>query len=113
MDYLVARSIIERALRSVDEVIEDMCICDITEQKAESLCLAMEDCFRLFLAKRRCVLGREREAIKYQEFDILDELIKKCKFSDEELRKARPSIEAAYQKFIAAYLAAQEVITKQ
>ena len=107
--FPVAKSIIDRALRLVDEVIADMCICDIPKEKADKMCAAMEECFRRFLAQRRCERGKDKEIIKFNEVDMLDELIKKCKFTNDELKKSRPVIEAAYEKFVDAYMSANEV----
>lgn len=106
----VAKLIIDRALRTVDEVISDMCICDIDKVKAEQMSIAMEECFKRFLAKRRCEKGKNIELVKFNEVDMLDELMQKCKFSEDELKTSRPIIEAAYQKFVDAYMTAQEVI---
>lgn len=100
---------IDRALRIVDEIVADMCICDIQPTKAEKMCAAMEECFKRFLAQRRCEIGQDVEIIKFNEVDMLDELIKKCKFSEEELKISRPVIETAYQKFVDAYMSAHEV----
>lgn len=93
----------------VDEVISDMCVCDIPQAKADKMCLAMEECFRRFLAQRRCERGKGKEVIKFNEVDMLDELIKKCKFTNDELKTTRPVIEAAYKKFVDAYMSAHEV----
>lgn len=86
-----------------------MCICDIPKEKSEEMIATMEDCFKRFLAKRRCELGREDEVVKFNEVDLLDELIKKCKFSEIELKISQPLIEAAYAKFAHAYATTHEV----
>ncbi|XP_073819571.1 radial spoke binding protein 15 [Musca autumnalis] len=104
----MAKMAIDRALRIVDEIVADMCICDIQPSKAEKMCEAMEECFKRFLAQRRCDMGQNIEIIKFNEIDMLDELIRKCKFSDDELKISRPIIEAAYQKFVDAYMTAHE-----
>ncbi|XP_037929901.1 uncharacterized protein LOC119683188 [Teleopsis dalmanni] len=104
----IAKAIIDRALREVDEIIGDLCICDIPEDKGEKLCLAMEDCFKRFLEKQRCERGRERDVIKFYDDDMLDELIRRCRFSDEELKISRPVIEDAYNRFVQAYLNASK-----
>ncbi|XP_065354494.1 uncharacterized protein Rsbp15 [Calliphora vicina] len=104
----IAKSIIDRALHVVDNVIADMCICDIPKAKADYMCEAMEECFRRFLAQRRCEKGKDKEIIKFNEFDMLDELVQKCKFTDDELKISRPVIEAAYQKFVNAYMTAKD-----
>ncbi|XP_005186260.2 uncharacterized protein LOC101899643 isoform X1 [Musca domestica] len=104
----MAKMAIDRALRIVDEIVADMCICDIQPTKAEKMCAAMEECFKRFLAQRRCEIGQDVEIIKFNEVDMLDELIKKCKFSEEELKISRPVIETAYQKFVDAYMSAHE-----
>uniref|UniRef100_A0A1A9ZID8 RIIa domain-containing protein n=1 Tax=Glossina pallidipes TaxID=7398 RepID=A0A1A9ZID8_GLOPL len=98
-----AKSVIDAALQAVDEIAADMCICDIPKEKSEEMIATMEDCFKRFLAKRRCELGRESEVVKFNEVDLLDELISKCKFSEIELKISRPLIEAAYAKFAHAY----------
>lgn len=86
-----------------------MCVCDIPQAKVEYMCEAMEECFRRFLAQRRCEIGKEKEIVKYNEFDMLDELVKKCKFTNEEKKISKPVIEQAYQKFVNAYMMAKEV----
>uniref|UniRef100_A0A1B0FI34 Uncharacterized protein n=1 Tax=Glossina morsitans morsitans TaxID=37546 RepID=A0A1B0FI34_GLOMM len=109
IDYLHAvivtpvKSIIDTALQAVDEIAADMCVCDIPKEKSEEMIATMENCFKRFLAKRRCELGREDEVVKFNEVDLLDELIKKCKFSEIELKVSQPLIEAAYAKFAHAY----------
>uniref|UniRef100_A0A1B0BBQ4 Uncharacterized protein n=1 Tax=Glossina palpalis gambiensis TaxID=67801 RepID=A0A1B0BBQ4_9MUSC len=105
---LVAKSIIDRALTAVDEVIADMCICDISKEKSEVMCAALEECFQRFLAKRRCEQGRRESILKFNEIDLLDELIMKCEFSESELKVSRPIIEAAYEKFVGIYMTAQQ-----
>ncbi|XP_037892548.1 uncharacterized protein LOC119639319 [Glossina fuscipes] len=100
----VAKNIIDRALMKVDEIIGDLCYCDIPKEKSEQMSLAMEDCFKRFLAKRRCEKDRQSEVLKFKELDILDELIRKCKFNDDELKKSRQAIEEAYNKFMDFYL---------
>lgn len=96
-------------MRIVDNVIVDMCICDIPKDKADRMCEIMEKCFRRFLAQRRCEKSKDKEIIKFNEFDMLDELIQKCKFTNEELKNSKPVIEAAYQKFLHAYMSAKDV----
>ncbi|KAL9880657.1 uncharacterized protein ACN2A1_012030 isoform 1-T1 [Glossina fuscipes fuscipes] len=103
-----AKSIIDTALQAVDEIAADMCICDIPKEKSEEMIATMEDCFKRFLAKRRCEMGREGEVVKFNEVDLLDELIKKCKFSEIELKISQPLIEAAYAKFAHAYATAHK-----
>uniref|UniRef100_A0A1B0GCM5 Uncharacterized protein n=1 Tax=Glossina morsitans morsitans TaxID=37546 RepID=A0A1B0GCM5_GLOMM len=105
---VAAKSIIDRALNMVDEVITDMCLCDISKEKSEAMCAALEDCFQRFLAKRRCEQGRRASILKFKEIDMLDELIMKCKFSESELKVSRPIIETAYEKFADIYTAAQQ-----
>uniref|UniRef100_A0A905AWE7 Uncharacterized protein n=1 Tax=Glossina morsitans morsitans TaxID=37546 RepID=A0A905AWE7_GLOMM len=102
----VAKSIIDRALIKVDGIISDLCICDIPKEKSEQMSLAMEECFKRFLAKRRCEKDRQSEVLKFEELDVLDELIRKCKFSEDELKKSRRAIEEAYVKFMDFYLVA-------
>ncbi|KAM7361030.1 radial spoke binding protein 15 [Cochliomyia hominivorax] len=104
----IAKSIIDRALHTVDEVIADMCVCDIPKEKAEEMCAAMEECFRRFLAQRRCEKGKEKEIIKFKETDMLDELIKKCNFTKKEIKITKPVLEEAYQKFVNAYMTTKE-----
>uniref|UniRef100_A0A1A9WJI4 Uncharacterized protein n=1 Tax=Glossina brevipalpis TaxID=37001 RepID=A0A1A9WJI4_9MUSC len=104
----VAKGIIDRALMKVDEIIADLCICDIPKEKSEQMTLAMEECFKRFLAKRRCEKDRQSEVLKFKEIDVLDEIIRKCKFSEEELKKSRPTIEEAYTKFMDFYLHTNE-----
>ncbi|XP_075145817.1 radial spoke binding protein 15 [Haematobia irritans] len=99
---------INQALRIVDEIIADMCLCDIPKIKADRMCEAMEDCFKRFLAQRRCDTERNNEFIKFNEVDVFDELIRKCKFSEVELKMSKPIIEAAYQRFVEAYMKAHE-----
>uniref|UniRef100_A0A1A9W8P9 RIIa domain-containing protein n=1 Tax=Glossina brevipalpis TaxID=37001 RepID=A0A1A9W8P9_9MUSC len=103
-----AKAIIDRALEAVDEIAGDMCICDIPKEKTEEMVSIMESCFKRFLAKRRCEMGREKEPVQFNEVDLLDELIKKCNFSEIELKMSRPVIEAAYEKFVHAYGTAHE-----
>lgn len=104
---VAAKSIIDRALNMVDEVITDMCLCDISKEKSEAMCAALEDCFQRFLAKRRCEEGR-RASLQFKKIDMLDELIMKCKFSESELKVSRPIIETAYEKLADIYIAAQQ-----
>ncbi|XP_023309323.2 uncharacterized protein LOC111690943 [Lucilia cuprina] len=104
----IVKSAINQALNIVDDVIGDMCICDIPKEKIDYMCEAMEECFRRFLAQRRCEMGKEKEIIKFNESDMLDQLVKKCKFTDDELKLSRPAIEAAYQKFVNAYMTAKD-----
>lgn len=89
-----------------------MCLCDITKTKADEMCLAMEECFKSFLAKRRCERAKEHEIVKYNDIDMLDYLIEQCHFSEDDLKVSRPLIEASYQKFIEVYLTTREVNTK-
>uniref|UniRef100_A0A1A9UTP6 Uncharacterized protein n=1 Tax=Glossina austeni TaxID=7395 RepID=A0A1A9UTP6_GLOAU len=103
-----ANMIIDRALRKVDEIMADLCICDIAKEKSEQMSAVMEKCFKRFLAKRRCEKDKQDEILKFVELDLLDELIQKCKFSDLELKKTRTFIEAAYARFVDMYLKAQK-----
>uniref|UniRef100_A0A1A9WXA8 Uncharacterized protein n=1 Tax=Glossina brevipalpis TaxID=37001 RepID=A0A1A9WXA8_9MUSC len=103
----VAKSVIDRTLCAVNEVISDMCVCDISKEKSELICTVMEDCFRRFLAKRHCELGKEEVLLKFNEIDILDELIMKCKFSEIEIKTSRPIIEAASQRLMETYMMAE------
>uniref|UniRef100_A0A1A9ZTC4 Uncharacterized protein n=1 Tax=Glossina pallidipes TaxID=7398 RepID=A0A1A9ZTC4_GLOPL len=103
-ECMFAKSIIDRALVKVDEIIGDLCICDIPKEKSEQMSLAMEECFKRFLAKRRCEKDRQSEVLKFNELDVLDELTRKCKFSEDEVQKSRRAIEEAYTKFMDFYL---------
>ncbi|EDW80494.1 uncharacterized protein Dwil_GK11535 [Drosophila willistoni] len=103
---MVARSILDRALRQVDNIISDLCICDLSKEKTDLMAQVMEDCFRNFLEKRRCEMRRGKEAINFDSIDIFEELIYKCNFSDEEMAMSRPAIESAYKRFAEAYMAA-------
>ncbi|XP_017855572.1 PREDICTED: actin cytoskeleton-regulatory complex protein pan1 [Drosophila arizonae] len=103
---LVAKTILERALRQVDSIISDLCICDLTKEKSDEMAQVMEDCFRNFLEKRRCEMRRGKETIKFADIDMLEELIRKCKFTEEELDASRPAIASAYKRFVDAYMAA-------
>uniref|UniRef100_A0A1A9WJH8 Uncharacterized protein n=1 Tax=Glossina brevipalpis TaxID=37001 RepID=A0A1A9WJH8_9MUSC len=106
--FTVSKMIIDRALRKVDEIMADLCICDIAKEKSEQMSIVMEKCFKRFLAKRRCEKDKQDEVLRFGEIDILDELIKKCKFTDLELKKTRTFIEAAYNRFVDMYLKAQK-----
>lgn len=106
---VVANTIIDRALRKVDEIMADLCICDIAKEKSEQMSAVMEKCFKRFLAKRRCETDKPNEILKFVELDIMDEFIQKCKFTDLELKKTRTFIEAAYDRFVDMYLKAQKV----
>ncbi|XP_068157215.1 uncharacterized protein Rsbp15 [Drosophila tropicalis] len=103
---MVARSILDRALRQVDNIISDLCICDLSKEKTDLMAQVMEDCFRNFLERRRCEMRRGKEAITFDNIDIFEELIYKCNFSDEEMAISRPAIESAYKRFAEAYMAA-------
>ncbi|KAH8311408.1 hypothetical protein KR044_006172, partial [Drosophila immigrans] len=103
---MVAKSILNRALRQVDSIISDLCVCDLTKEKSDIMSQVMEDCFRNFLEKRRCEMRRGKESIKFADIDMLEELIQKCGFTEEELDKSRPTIESAYKRFVDAYMAA-------
>ncbi|XP_034116644.2 LOW QUALITY PROTEIN: uncharacterized protein LOC117576171 [Drosophila albomicans] len=103
---MVARSILDRALRQVDSIISDLCVCDLTKEKSDMMSQVLEDCFRNFLEKRRCEMRRDKKAIQFADVDMLEELIQKCGFSEEELDKSRPTIESAYKRFVDAYMAA-------
>uniref|UniRef100_A0A1A9UYW5 RIIa domain-containing protein n=1 Tax=Glossina austeni TaxID=7395 RepID=A0A1A9UYW5_GLOAU len=105
---VAAKSIIDSALNAVDEVITDMCLCDVSKEKSEAICAALEECFQRFLAKRRYEQGRRESILKFNEIDLLDELIMKCKFSESELKVSRPIIETAYERFVDIYTAAQQ-----
>jgi len=104
----IAKSIIDRVLRTVEEIIADMCICEISPEKADELAMAMEECFKRFLERRRCDRRKEKEIIKFDEWDMLDELIEKCNFTEQEMAMSRPLIEDAYNRFVEAYKAAAE-----
>uniref|UniRef100_A0A1A9UTP7 Uncharacterized protein n=1 Tax=Glossina austeni TaxID=7395 RepID=A0A1A9UTP7_GLOAU len=93
-------------LHSVDEIIGDLCICDIPKEKSEQMSLAMEECFKRFLTKRRCEKDRQSEVLKFKDLDVLDELIRKCKFNEVELEKSRQAIKEACTKFMDFYLLA-------
>ncbi|KAH8394537.1 hypothetical protein KR215_004204 [Drosophila sulfurigaster] len=103
---MVARSILDRALRQVDSIISDLCVCDLTKEKSDMMSQVLEDCFRNFLEKRRCEMRRNKKAIQFADVDMLEELIQKCGFSEEELDKSRPTIESAYKRFVDAYMTA-------
>ncbi|KAH8360004.1 hypothetical protein KR093_010064 [Drosophila rubida] len=103
---MVAQSILNRALRQVDSIISDLCVCDLTKEKSDMMSQVMEECFRNFLEKRRCEMRRGKEAIQFADVDMLEELIQKCGFSENELDKSRPTIESAYKRFVDAYMAA-------
>ncbi|ALC45794.1 CG10014 [Drosophila busckii] len=103
---MVAKSILDRALRQVDSIISDLCVCELSQEKSEMMASVMEECFRNFLEKRRCEMRRGKEAIKFADIDMLSELLEKCKFSEEELDSSRPAIESAYKRFVDAYMAA-------
>ncbi|EDW34463.1 GL22269 [Drosophila persimilis] len=103
---MVARSILDRALRQVDNIISDLCVCDLTKEKSDMMGQVMEDCFRNFLERRRCEMRRGKQTISFEDIDILEELLVKCKFSEEELALSRPAVESAYKRFVDAYMAA-------
>ncbi|KAM8704625.1 hypothetical protein ACLKA7_009136 [Drosophila subpalustris] len=103
---MVARGILDRALRTVDSIISDMCICDLTKEKSDMMGQVMEECFRNFLEKRRCEMRSGKEAVKFADIDMLEELIQKCGFTEDELDMSRPTIESAYKRFVDAYMAA-------
>uniref|UniRef100_A0A1A9WAR6 Uncharacterized protein n=1 Tax=Glossina brevipalpis TaxID=37001 RepID=A0A1A9WAR6_9MUSC len=92
----------------MDEIIANLGCCHIPKQKSEKLSLVMEKCFGGFLNKRRCETGIEHEYLKFNENDVIDDLINKCKFSDSELRTSRPAISAAYAKFLETYRKAKK-----
>lgn len=96
----------DRALRQVDSIISDLCVCDLSKEKSDEMAQVMEDCFRNFLEKRRCEMRRGKETIKFADIDMLEELIRKCHFSEQELDASRPAIESAYKRFVDAYMAA-------
>ncbi|XP_017076778.2 translation initiation factor IF-2 [Drosophila eugracilis] len=104
---MVAKTILDRALRQVDSIISDLCVCDLTKEKSEMMAQVLEDCFRNFLEKRRCEMRRGKQTINFEDVDILEELLVKCKFSDEELAMSRPAIESAYKRFVEAYMSAE------
>jgi len=52
-------------------------------------------------------MRRGKQAIKFEDVDILEELLQKCKFTDEELVMSRPAIESAYKRFVDAYMSAE------
>jgi len=103
----VAKTILDRSLRQVDSIISDLCVCDLSKEKSELMGQVLEDCFRNFLEKRRCEMRRGKQAIKFEDVDILEELLQKCKFTDEELVMSRPAIESAYKRFVDAYMSAE------
>ncbi|KAH8419051.1 hypothetical protein KR222_002100 [Zaprionus bogoriensis] len=103
---MVAKSILNRALRNVDGIISDLCVCDLGKEKSEMMANVMEECFRNFLEKRRCEMRRGKEMVNFADIDMLEELIKKCGFSEDELDRSRPAIENAYQRFVDSYMAA-------
>jgi len=103
----VAKTILDRALRQVDSIISDLCVCDLSKEKSELMGQVLEDCFRNFLEKRRCEMRRGKQTINFEDVDILEELLLKCKFSDEELIMSRPAIESAYKRFMEAYMSAE------
>nr|NP_650164.1 radial spoke binding protein 15 [Drosophila melanogaster]AAF54762.1 radial spoke binding protein 15 [Drosophila melanogaster]AAM10997.1 AT09290p [Drosophila melanogaster]AOQ12260.1 CG10014-PA [synthetic construct] len=104
---MVAKTILDRSLRQVDSIISDLCVCDLSKEKSELMGQVLEDCFRNFLEKRRCEMRRGKQAIKFEDVDILEELLQKCKFTDEELVMSRPAIESAYKRFVDAYMSAE------
>ncbi|XP_043654427.1 fibrous sheath CABYR-binding protein [Drosophila teissieri] len=104
---MVAKTILDRSLRQVDSIISDLCICDLSKEKSELMGQVIEDCFRNFLEKRRCEMRRGKQAINFEDVDILEELLQKCKFTDEELVMSRPAIESAYKRFVDAYMSAE------
>lgn len=104
--FIVAKSILDRALRQVDSIISDLCVCDLGKEKSEMMAQVMEECFRNFLEKRRCEMRRGKEIVKFADIDMLEELIKKCHFTEDDLDASRPAIENAYQRFVDAYMAA-------
>jgi len=97
---------LNRSLRQVDSIISDLCVCDLAKEKSDLMGQVMEDCFRNFLEKRRCEMRSGKEAIKFADIDMLEELIQKCGFTEEELDISRPTIESAYKRFVDAYMAA-------
>ncbi|XP_034663406.1 cilia- and flagella-associated protein 91 [Drosophila subobscura] len=103
---LVARSILDRSLRQVETIISDLCVCDLTKEKSDMMGQVLEDCFRNFLERRRCEMRRGKETINLEDIDIFEELLEKCKFSEEELAISRPAVESAYKRFVDAYMAA-------
>lgn len=108
MTFKVAKTILDRALRQVDSIISDLCVCDLSKEKSELMGQVLEDCFRNFLEKRRCEMRRGKQTINFEDVDILEELLEKCHFSEEELVISRPAIESAYKRFVEAYMAAQK-----
>ncbi|XP_012161982.1 GATA type zinc finger protein asd-4 [Ceratitis capitata] len=106
----VAKGIIDRALAVVDEIIADMCVCDISEEKAHEMALHMEECFRRFLSRMRCEQRKEIEIVRFEEQDMLDAMVERCKFTEQELKISKPMIEAAYRRFVDAYMKAHEDI---
>ncbi|XP_067646186.1 neurofilament medium polypeptide [Eurosta solidaginis] len=104
----VAKGIIDRALSVVDEIIADMCVCDISKDKAQEMALHMEQCFRRFLTRMRCEQRKDIEVISFDESDMLDAMIERCKFTEHELKITKPMIEAAYRRFVDAYMKAHQ-----
>ncbi|XP_030374691.1 uncharacterized protein LOC115624217 [Scaptodrosophila lebanonensis] len=105
---MVAKSILDRALIKVDSIISDLCICDLSKEKTDIMAQVMEDCFRNFLEKRRCEMRRGKQLVTFQDLDLLEELLKKCNFTDDEMAMSRPAIDSAYKRFVEAYMAAAE-----
>lgn len=106
--FIVAKSILDRALRQVDSIISDLCVCDLGKEKSDMMAQVMEECFRNFLEKRRCEMRRGKEIVKFADIDMLEELIHKCSFTADELDMSRPAIENAYRRFVDAYMAASK-----
>ncbi|XP_014095392.1 uncharacterized protein Rsbp15 [Bactrocera oleae] len=104
----VAKGIIDRALAVVDEIIADMCVCDISKEKAQEMAMHMEECFRRFLSRMRCEQRKDIEVVRFEERDMLDAMIERCKFTEQELKISKPMIEAAYRRFVDAYMKAHE-----
>ncbi|XP_050330190.1 protein TsetseEP [Bactrocera neohumeralis] len=104
----VAKGIIDRALAVVDEIIADMCVCDISKEKAQEMAMHMEECFRRFLSRMRCEQRKDIEVVRFEEKDMLDAMIERCKFTEQELKISKPMIEAAYRRFVDAYMKAHE-----
>lgn len=106
---VVAKGIIDRALAVVDEIIADMCVCDISKEKAQEMAMHMEECFRRFLSRMRCEQRKDIEVVRFEEQDVLDAMIERCKFTEQELKISKPMIEVAYRRFVDAYMKAHEV----
>lgn len=97
------KGILQTALCRVFEAIPKLRSVGIPVEKSYSAECLLEKSFTHFVERKRHLIGDD-EGLAIYESDLMDQLILLCKFTQDEAKRSRPVIQAAFKDFLASYL---------